>query len=90
MSTSVVNIKKISNNSYSYIGRPSVYGNPFVIGRDGTREEVISKFATYFNGRIASDSVFRNHVELLRGNQLGCYCHPLPCHGDIIAEYLEN
>jgi hypothetical protein len=27
-----------------YIGRPSKWGNPFVIGRDGSREEVIEKY----------------------------------------------
>ena len=28
-----------------YVGRPSPWGNPFVIGRDGTREEVVAKYA---------------------------------------------
>ena len=27
-----------------YIGRPSKWGNPFIIGRDGTRKEVIDKY----------------------------------------------
>ena len=27
-----------------YIGRPSVWGNPFVIGKDGTRAEVVEKY----------------------------------------------
>jgi len=26
-----------------YIGRPSKWGNPFVIGRDGSRADVIAK-----------------------------------------------
>ena len=26
------------------IGRPSVWGNPFVIGKDGTRNEVIANY----------------------------------------------
>lgn len=26
-----------------YIGRPSIWGNPFVIGRDGTRDDVVAK-----------------------------------------------
>jgi len=33
-----------------YIGRPSIFGNPFQIGKDGTREEVIGKYATYARG----------------------------------------
>ncbi len=30
-----------------YIGRPGPWGNPFVIGRDGTREQVIAKYRTW-------------------------------------------
>ena len=30
-----------------YIGRGSPYGNPFVIGKDVTREEVIEKFRLF-------------------------------------------
>jgi hypothetical protein len=30
-----------------YVGRPSKWGNPFVIGRDGSREEVIAKYRAW-------------------------------------------
>lgn len=30
-----------------YIGRPGKWGNPFVIGRDGSREEVIAKYRAW-------------------------------------------
>jgi len=33
---------------------------------------------------------FRKEVEKLRGKVLGCWCKPLPCHGDVIVEYLEK
>ena len=33
-----------------YIGRPSKWGNPFVIGRDGNREQVIEKYRAYILG----------------------------------------
>jgi hypothetical protein len=26
----------------------------------------------------------------LRGKTLGCFCKPHPCHGDIIAAYLDS
>lgn len=35
-----------------YIGRPSILGNPFVIGRDGDRAKVIAKFRTYAGGHL--------------------------------------
>jgi len=35
-----------------YIGRPSLLGNPFQIGRDGTREDVIAKYRVWLWRRI--------------------------------------
>ncbi len=69
-----------------YIGRPSMWGNPFVIGKDGTREEVIAKYREW----ILSQPGLLADLELLRGKVLGCYCKPLPCHGDVLIELLEN
>ncbi len=61
-----------------YIGRGSPYGNPFVIGRDGTREDVIRKFE-----EITLPGL---DVRALRGKHLVCYCHPKACHGDSIMK----
>lgn len=65
-----------------YIGRPSKWGNPFVIGRDGTREEVIEKYRHYIlhNPRLLAD------LSELKGKVLGCWCAPKPCHGDVLVE----
>ena len=69
-----------------YIGRPSKWGNPFREGIDGTRSEVIAKY----------DSWLRNNPELLaqlpelKGKVLGCWCHPKPCHGDVIVALLRE
>lgn len=65
-----------------YVGRPTVYGNPFVIGRDGTREEVIEKYRLYVADVPHKDLWF----ERLRGKDLVCWCAPLPCHADILLE----
>ena len=65
-----------------YIGRPSVWGNPFVIGRDGTRGEVIKKYRAWI--MLQPHLIERARAEL-RGKVLGCFCAPLPCHGDVLA-----
>ena len=65
------------------------FGNPFHIGRDGTREQVIEKFRTWFDNRIVADPAYRRRVLALRGKRLGCFCKPLDCHGDIIAEWVN-
>lgn len=61
-----------------YIGRGSKYGNPFVIGVDGTREEVIAKFVCYAEERFTREEVMRD----LEGRDLLCSCKPKACHGD--------
>ena len=80
--TTVVNVR---TSQYDvYIGRPSQWGNPFHIGRDGTRAEVIAKYRAYAR-RFA-----RSELAKLKGKRLGCYCHPLPCHGDVLAELADS
>ena len=81
---------KTGDSREVYIGRPTEYGNPFVLGRDGEREEVLEKFRTYFNRRLQRDPSFWWLVQKLIGRTLVCHCKPLACHGDVIAEYLQR
>jgi len=67
-----------------YIGRGSIWGNPFRIGPDGSREDVIEKYRQWIKTRPD----ILSHLEELRGKRLGCYCKPLACHGDILIELL--
>lgn len=85
--TTVVN--KFRERFDVYIGRPSIFGNPFVIGKDGSREDVILKYSNWFNKKIEEDK-FREAVLMLKGMRLGCFCKPKLCHGDIIVAWLEK
>lgn len=67
-----------------YVGRPSKWGNPFCIGQDGTREEVIAKFRIYALGRLKREP---HWLDELRGVEaVVCWCSPLPCHADVLLE----
>ena len=69
-----------------YIGRPSKWGNPFEIGRDGDREEVVRKFEEYLeNNKDLMDSLHE-----LKGKTLGCWCKPKACHGDVLVKKVEE
>lgn len=70
-----------------YIGRPSVYGNPFEIGRDGTREEVIETYRDYVENNPELITLIQQN---LRGKDLVCFCAPKACHGDILLEIANN
>lgn len=69
-----------------YIGRPSKWGNPYQIGRDGTRKEVINKYKKYLLGRVD----LLTALPELRGKILGCWCAPQPCHGDVLVELVKQ
>ena len=77
--------KKVDNIPLDavYVGRPSKWGNPFVIGRDGTREEVIAKYVEYLMETEHTTGLLLDIGEL-RGKDLVCFCAPLPCHADVL------
>lgn len=64
----------------TYVGRGSKWGNPFVIGRDGTRAEVISKFITWV--LVERPDLIAAAQAELRGKDLVCHCAPRACHGE--------
>lgn len=83
MNTVVVHCKH--NYSDVYIGRPSKWGNPFAIGRDGAREEVIEKYREW----IMTQPNLLSSLGELKGKILGCWCAPRACHGDVLAELAD-
>ena len=82
--TRVVHCKKEKYDIY--IGRPSKWGNPFSIGKDGTREEVIQKYKEW----ISQQPELLADLPSLKGKVLGCWCKPQACHGDILAKLTEE
>ncbi len=81
----VVHCKK---DSYDvYIGRPGPWGNPFEIGEDGTREEVVEKYALWL---IEQPELVEQAKAELKGKVLGCWCAPKLCHGNILEELVNE
>lgn len=70
-----------------YIGRGSPYGNPFVIGRDGTRQEVVNKYAVYL---VNNPELFAKVRTELKGKDLVCFCAPELCHGNVLEHYANH
>lgn len=72
-----------------YIGRPSVWGNPFshlpnakAQFKVATREEAIQKFEEWLLARPGMVDLAKR---VLKGKVLGCWCDPQPCHGHVLA-----
>lgn len=82
----VVNIKKSPYDIY--IGRGSIWGNPYTHLAEGTtakfvvesREVAIAKYREY----ILDNKELFNRIPELKGKILGCHCKPSACHGDVL------
>ena len=70
-----------------YIGRGSVYGNPYVIGTDGDRDAVCDKFERYV---LADPQMVAYIKKTLRGKDLVCFCKPKRCHGDFLLKLANS
>ncbi len=77
---------EVSKNAV-YIGRPTKWSNPFVMGYHGTRREVIAKYRAWL--QTHPDLIAAAKQELA-GKDLVCFCAPLPCHGDVLLEIANS
>jgi len=81
----VLNARKsgmVVDNSV-YVGRPSEFGNPFKVGVDGNRVEVIEKYEQYV---LANADLLALVKSKLRGKHLICWCAPDFCHADVLLK----
>ncbi len=85
MTPTIFNKHKMRPEDYAsgeaiYCGRGSPWGNPYVIDKDGTRDEVCDKFDLNILPTL--------DVRVLKGANLICFCkhpgdkNPLRCHCD--------
>ena len=84
----IVNLKHEPDavkNGAVRIDRRTRWGNPFVIGRDGSRAQVIALYRAELWRRIRTGEVSLEALAALDGKRLACHCAPLPCHGEVLA-----
>jgi hypothetical protein len=96
MTTRVINIKNKQPFDV-YIGNrirfhpekypQSKWGNPYAkyLKKYG-RNKVIKMYKEY----IRSRPDLLNQLHQLKDKTLGCWCKPLPCHGDVLAELADS
>lgn len=69
------------------IDRTTPYGNPFVVDRDGTRDEVIERYREHLKSR---PQLVKKIKRDLKGKHLLCWCAPERCHGEVIMEIAND
>lgn len=68
----------------------SKFANPYKIGKDGTRDQVIQKYKIYIKEKLQNDIALREELIKLKGKNLGCWCFPEPCHGNVLLELIDK
>lgn len=90
--TKVVN--KMSGKPFDiYIGRGSIWGNPFSYKQGtkaehivGSRDEAVAAYREW----IQTQPELLAQLHTLKGKTLACFCKPAACHGDILAELADG
>lgn len=79
-----------------YIGRPSIAGNPFQITKEHSRDDVIKQYREWLPINFRTSKKLQEFIIACQQRHLSgehiklvCYCAPLPCHGDVIKEFIE-
>ena len=82
-----------TNHRFVYIGRrrrggwkQSDWANPFKIGQHGDRDQVIAAYREH----LEHSPALKLRLPELRGKVLGCWCYPLPCHGDVLCDAVNE
>lgn len=77
-------------NNKRFPEQSSNFANPFKIGKDGSRDEVIEKYKKYIMERLENDKSLVKELLSMKNKNLGCWCHPDKCHGDVLLEIINN
>jgi hypothetical protein len=94
----------MSDNNNIYIGRAGIvfinkkryptksseFHNPFKIGKHGDRNDVLNKYKSYILDKIEKSPELLYKLKSMKGKNLGCWCHPESCHGDILLELIKK
>jgi len=72
-----------------YIGRGSLWGNPYTVQEHG-RELCIAMYEQYIRARLHQEPDLYLQLLELKGKRLGCFCKPKPCHGDVLVRLIQE
>jgi hypothetical protein len=81
---------KNTKNKERYPKKSSPFANPFKLKKDGDREEIIQKYKKHIIKKLDQDISLQKLLVSMENKNLGCWCHPEPCHGDILLKLIKK
>ena len=95
---------KLPKNAVN-VARPGKWGNPFIVGKHGTRAECVKMFkhlcCNLMVMNVDTDCIKAQqrflkhapkHIHELKGKDIACWCalDGKPCHGDALLQLANN
>ena len=68
----------------------SIWANPFKINKESDRDTVIKQYEFYIRNKLNSGEISIDELLKLKDKNLGCWCYPEPCHGDILIKLIKE
>lgn len=76
-------------NKVPYLCQGSQFCNPYKLYNYDRVKRCLDQYEEHLREQL-NDPEFVVEFLKLRGKNLGCWCKPNPCHGDIILRYLKS
>lgn len=84
----VVHCKKTKQYDI-YIGRPTIWGNPFILKSETERVNCVKKYRDWLFAPEQAELLAKAKIEL-KGKVLACWCSPKLCHGHVLAAVVNE
>lgn len=75
------------------VDRATKWGNPFVVRKGYAHGEGVGLFleaVEAYEKWLPTQPHLIEALKELRGKTLYCWCHPKPCHADVLARYADS
>lgn len=85
----IVFIENANNKKERYPKEDSIWANPFKITKDRDRDQVLILYKNYIKEKLENNPELIKSLLELESKNLGCWCHPEACHGNILVELIN-
>lgn len=68
----------------------SPFHNPYRVTPLVSREEAVRLYRIHITRLLNTNNDLVELLKSMRGKNLGCWCHPEICHGDVLLELIEQ
>lgn len=76
-------------NGKRFPQKDSIWANPYKV-QNSNRTDVLQKYRKYIQDKLDTNPSLIDELLKLQGKNLGCWCYPEPCHGNILVELISK